>query len=165
MNHMTVSCIDITCIVRCTHCMDNAYRKLISVLFHILQQIHLTSFIHYSSLHWPSQLSFCTIVYLYLSCSPHPLCAHTHTHACLPQHTGEEYPAHSAAQLGNLQLLNMLIQEGHCTVNDRDKHNTTPAHKGQIGCCNLQCWLPYSAYSLLNEDGLHSSCLQICMML
>lgn len=46
--------------------------------------------------------------------------------------TGEEYPAHAAASVGNLQLLSMLIQEGHCGVNDRNTNSATPAHKGQI---------------------------------
>ena len=43
-----------------------------------------------------------------------------------------EFPAHAAAREGNLQLLSMLIKEGHCGINDRDKNGSTPAHKGVI---------------------------------
>ena len=43
---------------------------------------------------------------------------------------GGEFPAHAAAREGNLQLLSMLIKEGHCGINDRGKNGSTPAHKG-----------------------------------
>jgi hypothetical protein len=43
---------------------------------------------------------------------------------------GGEYPAHAAAHEGNVELLGMLIHEGHCGVNDRDHMGATPAHKG-----------------------------------
>ena len=47
-----------------------------------------------------------------------------------------EFPAHEAAKKGNLQLLSMLIKEGHCGINDKDQHGSTPAHKGEkYGCC------------------------------
>lgn len=36
-----------------------------------------------------------------------------------------------AAYVGNLQLLSMLILEGHCNVNQQDKAGSTPAHKGK----------------------------------
>ena len=39
-----------------------------------------------------------------------------------------EFPVHAAAREGNLQLLSMLIKEGHCGINDRDKNGSTPAH-------------------------------------
>lgn len=35
-----------------------------------------------------------------------------------------------AAYEGNLQLLSMLIQEGLCSVNERDERGSTLAHKG-----------------------------------
>lgn len=35
-----------------------------------------------------------------------------------------------AAYVGNLQLLTMLILEGHCNVNQQDKAGSTAAHKG-----------------------------------
>ena len=44
--------------------------------------------------------------------------------------SGGEYPAHAAAHEGNVELLGMLIHEGHCGVNDRDHMGATPAHKG-----------------------------------
>ena len=34
---------------------------------------------------------------------------------------GGEFPAHAAAREGNLQLLSMLIKEGHCGINDWDQ--------------------------------------------
>lgn len=43
----------------------------------------------------------------------------------------EDYPAHFAAHEGNLKLLKVLIQEGHCTVDDRDAMGATPAHQGR----------------------------------
>lgn len=42
------------------------------------------------------------------------------------------FPAHAAAKEGNLRLLSMLIKEGHCGINDKDKNGSTPAHKGLI---------------------------------
>ena len=44
--------------------------------------------------------------------------------------SGGEYPAHAAAHEGNVELLGMLIHEGHCGVNDKDHMGATPAHKG-----------------------------------
>lgn len=41
-----------------------------------------------------------------------------------------EFPAHAAVREGNLQLLSMLIKEGHCGINDKDQNGSTPAHKG-----------------------------------
>ena len=43
------------------------------------------------------------------------------------------YPAHNAAHNGNLELLSLLILEGHCSVNQKDTAGSTPAHKGCIG--------------------------------
>lgn len=49
-----------------------------------------------------------------------------------------KFPAHVAAKEGNLQLLSMLIKEGHCGINDKDQSGSTPAHKasgsGQTEC-------------------------------
>ena len=42
----------------------------------------------------------------------------------------DEYPAHLAAYNGNLQLLSMLISEGHCHINQTDPLGCSPAHKG-----------------------------------
>lgn len=42
----------------------------------------------------------------------------------------DEYPAHLAAYNGNLQLLSMLISEGHCHINQSDPLGCSPAHKG-----------------------------------
>ena len=42
----------------------------------------------------------------------------------------DEYPAHLAAYNGNLQLLSMLISEGHCHINQTDPLGCSPVHKG-----------------------------------
>ena len=43
-----------------------------------------------------------------------------------------KFPAHTAAREGNVQLLSMLIKEGHCGINDKDQQGATPAHKGEL---------------------------------
>jgi ankyrin repeat domain-containing protein 42 len=47
-----------------------------------------------------------------------------------------------AAYEGNLQLLSMLVLEGHCNVNHTDKYGSTPAHKA-AGSGHADClqWL------------------------
>lgn len=41
-----------------------------------------------------------------------------------------EYPAHDASDTGNLSLLTTLIQNGKCSINERDKFGSTLVHKG-----------------------------------
>lgn len=43
---------------------------------------------------------------------------------------GDDYPGHSAVSEGNVQLLGMLLVEGHCGVDDQDQYGATAAHKG-----------------------------------
>ncbi|XP_064394153.1 ankyrin repeat domain-containing protein 42-like [Halichondria panicea] len=57
------------------------------------------------------------------------------------ENTGDEFPGHTAASEGNVQLLGMLLVEGHCHVNDQDSHGSTAAHKaagnGHLDCLQL----------------------------
>ena len=48
--------------------------------------------------------------------------------------TEHDFPAHSACYHGNLSLLIMLIDGGHCGINDQDVWGATPAHKGVCVC-------------------------------
>lgn len=41
-----------------------------------------------------------------------------------------DFPAHAASYHGNLSLLIMLIEGGHCGINDQDVWGATPLHKG-----------------------------------
>jgi ankyrin repeat domain-containing protein 42 len=67
-----------------------------------------------------------------------------------------DYPAHVAAYHGSLQLLSMLIDEGHCGINDQDMWGATPAHKA-AGNGHIKClqWLLDSAADvhLRNRNG------------
>ena len=41
------------------------------------------------------------------------------------------YPAHNSAFKGDLAYLQMVIETGVASVNERDERNSTPLHKGK----------------------------------
>ncbi|XP_065887537.1 ankyrin repeat domain-containing protein 42-like [Dysidea avara] len=75
----------------------------------------------------------------------------------LPEfYKSDEYPAHFAAYNGNLQLLSMLISEGHCHINQPDPLGCSPAHKaasnGHMNC--LQWLIDHGAnIAMVNNAG------------
>lgn len=62
----------------------------------------------------------------------------------------DEYPAHLAAYNGNLQLLSMLISEGHCHINQSDPLGCSPAHKGHQH--NFASFDLIGAFAFLNKQ-------------
>ena len=54
-------------------------------------------------------------------------------------HPENDHPAHMAAFHGNLSHLILLIEEGHCGINDQDMWGATPAHKGLCMCIVQSC--------------------------
>ena len=69
--------------------------------------------------------------------------------------TESPYPAHKAAHNGNMELLSMLILEGHCSINQQDTAGSTAAHKGQLVSSEP------ADLSLLTAAGSgHAHCLQ-----
>lgn len=65
-----------------------------------------------------------------------------------------EFPAHVAAREGNLQLLSMLIKEGHCGINDKDRNGSTPAHKGVVFFfCSTMSHVTHSSFRFSHSFG------------
>ena len=77
-------------------------------------------------------------------------------------YTGDEFPGHTAASQGNVQLLSMLLIEGHCGVNDQDTHGSTAAHKGALLCGGVHAVYIKGSHSFSTAAGNgHLECLQL----